>query len=108
MSAALCFTPWYEPIGLPNAMRIFAYSVVMSRTFCAPPHISAQSATVARSITRASGGQPPPLGPSTASAPTVAALRLTSHSFRRASLGGRRLHVIPLEAFVREHRLDAP
>src|SRR2546421_8877811 len=38
--------------------RILAYSLVRSRTFWAPPHISAQSATVARSITRASVGQP--------------------------------------------------
>ena len=52
--------------------RIFAYSSVMSSTFWAPPHISAQSATVARSSTRASGGHASPWrAPSSASAPTV-------------------------------------
>src|SRR3972149_4074854 len=40
-------------------MRIFAYSVVISRTFWAPPHISAQSATVARWSTRAGAGPGP-------------------------------------------------
>src|SRR5256886_14433684 len=80
----------------------------MSRTFCAPPHISAQSATVARSITRASGGQPPPLVPSTASAPTVTSLRLTSQSFRVASMVGRSLTVIPLAPFGTRKRLTPP
>ena len=54
MSAHLCLTAWYVPIGLPKATRILAYSVERSSTFCAPPHISAQSATAARSSTRAS------------------------------------------------------
>jgi len=61
ISAALCFTPWYEPIGLPNAMRIFAYSVVMSRTFWAP-RTSRRRAHHRRSTTRARGAQPSPSG----------------------------------------------
>src|SRR2546427_4480487 len=86
-------------MGLPKATRILAYSLVRSRTFWAPPHISAQSATVARSVTRASGGQPPPLAPSTASAPTATSLRLTSQSFRVASMVGRSFTVIPVAPF---------
>src|SRR2546426_619720 len=86
-------------MGLPKATRILAYSLVRSRTFWAPPHISAQSATVARSITRASGGQPPPWAPSTASAPTATSLRLTSQSFRVASMVGRSFTVIPVAPF---------
>src|SRR5438132_5406723 len=85
-------------MGLPKATRILAYSLVRSRTFWAPPHISAQSATVARSITRASGGQPPPWAPSTASAPTATSLRLTSQSFRVASMVGRSFTDIPVDA----------
>src|SRR3989442_1772975 len=41
----------------------------MSSTRCAPPHISAQSATVARSTTRPSAGPAQPLTPISASAP---------------------------------------
>src|SRR3972149_5982709 len=58
-------------MGLPNAIRILAYSVVMSKIFWAPPHISAQSATAARSTTRASGCHPFPFSPPSASAPTA-------------------------------------
>ena len=99
MSAALCFTPWYEPIGLPNAMRIFAYSVVMSRTFWAPPHISAQSATIARSTTRARGAQPESFWPSSAPAGTLTSLSFTSQSLRVWSIVGRSLTDTP-RAFV--------
>src|SRR5437879_3955269 len=99
MSAALCFTPWYEPIGLPNAMRLCAYSVVMSSTFCAPPHISAQSATIARSTTRARGAQPESFWPSSAPAGTLTSLSFTSESLRVWSIVGRSLTDTP-RAFV--------
>src|SRR2546426_842748 len=69
-------------MGLPKAILIFAYSVVMSSTRWAPPHISAQSATVARSTTRASAGHAAPLAPISASAGTVASLKVTSQSLR--------------------------
>jgi len=66
-----------------------AYSTVMSSTFWAPPHISAQSATVARSSTRASGAHPPFAAPSRASAPTVTSAHVTSQSLRVWSIVGR-------------------
>src|SRR4029450_8612538 len=95
MSAALCFTPWYEPMGLPNAWRILAYSTVMSRTFWAPPHISAQRATHARSSTRSSGFHPRPGAPSSASGPRVTSVRVTSQSFRVWSIVGSSLTSTP-------------
>ncbi len=60
----------------------------MSSTLWAPPHISAQSATVARSSTRASGAQPAPAAPRSASGPTVTSVQVTSHSLRVWSMVG--------------------
>src|SRR4029077_17276875 len=60
----------------------------MSSTCCAPPHISAQNATVARSSTRASPGQPPCLSPRRAAADTVTLSSLTSHNLRVSSIVG--------------------
>src|SRR5713101_8049837 len=44
------------PMGLPNWWRVFAYSVEVSSTFCAPPIISAHSAAVAHSSARFNAG----------------------------------------------------
>ena len=54
MLAHLCWIAWKLPIGLPNCSRTLAYSTLISSTRCAPPHISAQSATLARSTRRSS------------------------------------------------------
>src|SRR5205823_8034338 len=70
MWAHLCWMAWKLPIGRPNCSRTLAYSTDISRTFCAPPHISAQSPTLPRSATRSRSFQPWPGGPSTPSAAT--------------------------------------
>src|SRR6266849_3103787 len=44
------------PMGLLNWWRVFAYSVEVSSTFCAPPIISAHSAAVAHSSARFNAG----------------------------------------------------
>src|SRR5207244_12620939 len=89
MSAARCLTPWYEPMGRPKAWRILAYSTVMSSTFCAPPHISAQSPKVARSITRESGFQPAPGAPMIASPARESLERVYYHQLRVVSSVGK-------------------
>src|SRR6266571_4498161 len=61
----------------------------MSRTFCAPPHISAQSATVARSATRWSGAQPMSFSPRRAAPGTATSSSTTSQSLRVWSIVGR-------------------
>src|SRR2546426_1016379 len=77
----------------------------MSSTRCAPPHISAQSATVARSTTRASAGHARPLTPISASAGTVASLKLTSQSLRVWSIVGRSFTSTPRVPFGTRRRL---
>ena len=56
--------PGTTPMGLAEGDRGSSRSPSSCRArAAAPPHISAQSATVARSTTRASGAQPPPPRP---------------------------------------------
>ena len=38
-------TPWFEPIGLPNALRLSAYATACSRQACTTPTASAAIAT---------------------------------------------------------------
>ena len=40
----MCLMAWKLPIGLPNCSRTLAYATLISSTFWAPPHISAQTA----------------------------------------------------------------
>ena len=54
MSASRCLTAWKAPIGCPNATRIRAYALVMSRQAFMAPADSEASARLARSAAAAS------------------------------------------------------
>src|SRR6516225_65708 len=77
----------------------------MSRTCWAPPHISAQSATVARSSTRDNGGQPPCFAPRSDAAGTATLSSLTSHSLRVSSIVGNSVTAKPAASFGTRNRL---
>src|SRR5262247_4065846 len=77
----------------------------MSSTRCAPPHISAQSATVARSTTRERAGHAPPFAPISRSADTAASLKDTSQSLRVWSMVGRSFTSTPRVPFGTSRKL---
>src|SRR5579884_59813 len=71
MSAHLCDTAWYDPMGRPNCWRVLAYSTLISMARWATPQSSALIATRARSMPRRRTDQPRPSPPTTRSAETV-------------------------------------
>ena len=58
-SASRCVTAWNEPIGRPNATRLFAYSAVSSSARSITPDCIAHSPTVARATSQSATPAPP-------------------------------------------------
>src|SRR5260370_370823 len=77
----------------------------MSRTCCAPPHVSAANATVARAITRDNGAQPWCISLSSASGGNATLSSLTSHNLRVSSIVGNTVMVSPGVSFGTRNRL---
>ena len=57
-SASRCVTAWNEPIGRPNATRLFAYSAVSSSARSITPDCTAHSPTVARATSQSATSAP--------------------------------------------------
>ena len=59
-SASRCVTAWNEPIGRPNATRLFAYSAVSSSARSITPACIAHSPTVPRATSQSVTSAPRP------------------------------------------------
>ncbi len=66
-SASRCVTAWNEPIGRPNATRLFAYSAVSSSARSITPDCTAHRPTVARVTSQSATPAPGPCPASTRS-----------------------------------------